>query len=93
MSDISPIGSPRVTDFGTGRAASRNATGAAASPGPGRGRDQVELSQQSQLLSKLAELPDVRQDLVDHVRSQIAAGTYETPEKVDAAVNALAQEL
>ena len=34
-----------------------------------------------------------RADLVDRVKSQIANGTYETPEKLDAAAEKLANEL
>jgi anti-sigma28 factor (negative regulator of flagellin synthesis) len=56
---------------------------------PGRGSDSVEFSRTAQLLSKLAELPDVRQGLIDRVKGEIAAGTYETPEKIEAAVNGL----
>ena len=56
---------------------------------PGRGSDSVEFSRTAQLLSKLAELPDVRQGLIDRVKSEIASGNYETPEKIDAAVNGL----
>jgi negative regulator of flagellin synthesis FlgM len=40
-------------------------------------------------LSKLSALPQVRQDLVNSVREQIAAGTYDTPERLDAALNVL----
>lgn len=51
-----------------------------------RGTDRVEVSQMSVYLSKLKNLP-VRQDLVDSVREQIAQGTYDTPEKLDAAIS------
>jgi hypothetical protein len=41
-----------------------------------------------------AEAPaDIRQDLVDRVRSQIAAGTYETPEKWQVALARLLGEV
>ena len=58
-----------------------------------RSSDSVEFSQTAQLLSKLAELPDVRQGLVDRVRSQIADGSYETPDKLDAAITGLLGDL
>jgi len=54
--------------------------------------DQVELSDRALLLSRLRELPDVRQDLVDQVRSAIERGEYETPEKLDAAIEKLLTE-
>jgi negative regulator of flagellin synthesis FlgM len=53
-----------------------------------RGADRVEVSPVATYLSKLKNLP-IRQDLVDSVRGQIADGTYDTPEKLDAAVNEL----
>ncbi len=44
-------------------------------------------------LSKLKLLPPIRQELVDSVRAQLDAGTYETVEKIDAAVEQLAADL
>ena len=35
----------------------------------------------------------IRQDLVDRIRREIAAGTYETPEKLQAALERLLQRL
>ncbi len=35
----------------------------------------------------------VRQDVVSRIRSEIAAGTYETPAKLDAALNRLIDEI
>jgi negative regulator of flagellin synthesis FlgM len=58
-----------------------------------RGDDRVEFSRAAQLLSKLHELPDVRQDLVDRVKNEIASGTYETPDKLDAALESLSEDL
>jgi hypothetical protein len=55
--------------------------------------DKVELSLKAQLLSKLAELPDIRQDLVDRVQSEIQAGGYDTPEKIDALIDELTLDL
>ena len=37
--------------------------------------------------------PDIRADLVRRVRREIAAGTYETPEKLAAALDRLLEEL
>ncbi len=54
-----------------------------------RGSDQVEVSQLATYLSTLRSLPSVRQNLVDSVKAQIAAGTYDTPERFDAALNGL----
>ena len=55
--------------------------------------DQVQISLEARLKSLLEKVPDVRQDLIDRVRSEIEAGTYETDEKVDVAINRLLEDL
>ena len=50
------------------------------------------MSLQAQYLSKLASL-DVRQDLIDRVKSEIASSHYEKPEQLAAKVDALLDEL
>ncbi len=90
MSDISPIAQPGAATLGQVRAAERPA--ASADMATRRQRDKVELSVTAQMLSKIADLPDVRTDLVNQVRRQIAAGTYETPEKLNSAIDALLAE-
>jgi len=55
--------------------------------------DTVEISEMARFLEKLSRLPDIRQDLVDAVREQIAKGTYETPEKLAKAIDNLLAEL
>lgn len=91
MSDISPIG--RFNPAALNRAGKQELRPTVGHAGQSRGRDQVEFSRTAQLLSRMAELPDVRQELVNRVRSEIEAGTYETPEKVDAAVDNLVEDL
>jgi len=95
MSDIAPIGRPGPTPLPPADRAT-----ASTDPKPvnghkvnGHGVDKVDLSPRAVLLSKLGELPAVRADLVQAVRDQIAAGTYETPEKLDAAAEALLEDL
>ncbi len=91
MSDIAPIGRPNLTGInGSGHRPDR-LNGHAA--GPKRDADRVELSTTAQFLSKLKDLPDVREDLVARVRAQIAAGTYDTEQRVDATIDALAEDL
>ena len=90
MSNISPIGQPNPALLGRSGRANRGQESPAASH---RGPDQVELSPRAQLLSKIAQLPEVRQDLVDRVRSEIDSGTYDTPEKVDALMDSLLEDL
>ena len=90
MSEISPVGQPNAVPVG-GKGASPSAKGQA--PAAPRGADEIELSVQAQLLSRLSELPDVRQELVDRVRSEIEAGTYDTPDKIEALLDELEQDL
>jgi negative regulator of flagellin synthesis FlgM len=46
-----------------------------------------------QLLDKVQELPDIRSDLVARIRAEIAAGTYETEEKLEIALERLLDEI
>jgi negative regulator of flagellin synthesis FlgM len=55
--------------------------------------DQLDISESAQLLSQAHDVPDVREDLVARVRSQITGGTYETPERLDGAVDRLLDEI
>ena len=54
--------------------------------------DSVEISLEAQVASKIAEIPEIRADLVAQVKAQIQAGTYETPDKLDAAIANLLEE-
>ena len=68
--------------------------GAASAPALiARGEDRLEVSELATYLSKLSAMPPIRKDLVDSVRRQIDAGTYETPEKVEAAMEELLRDL
>lgn len=92
MSEITPINRPSASILS--RPDRLNHPGSA-SASPVRGSDKVELSPTAQLLSKLKALPDVRRDLIDRVRAEIASGTYDTPDKVNAvlASEGLAEDL
>lgn len=63
------------------------------SPSPVREDDRVELSEMALYLSKLRELPPERTELIDRVRAEIEAGTYDTPERVDGALDELLDDL
>ena len=49
--------------------------------------DQVEISQQAQFVSQAKELPEIRSDLVNRIKSEIESGQYETDEKLDIALD------
>jgi negative regulator of flagellin synthesis FlgM len=55
--------------------------------------DRVELSGMSELLKTLKSGGDVRADKVADIKAQIAAGTYETDDKLAAAADRLLDEL
>ncbi|MBW3600810.1 MAG: flagellar biosynthesis anti-sigma factor FlgM [Planctomycetes bacterium] len=55
--------------------------------------DQLDISREAQDLSESRESSGVRRELVDRVRAEIAAGTYDTEEKFNLAVDALAADL
>ena len=55
--------------------------------------DRVDISAAGEAAASAAEGSEIREDLVARVRSEIAAGTYETPEKLDAALDGLLDEI
>ena len=69
MNDIAPIGRPNYTAIGgTTR---RGTMPTSPTNGAQRGSDEVQFSDSARLLSKLRELPDIRQDKIDQVRQAI----------------------
>ena len=91
MSDISPIGNPNPAH----NRISADVP-AAGDPNPAvgvtRAPDTIEVSTHARLLSLLDQLPDVRQDLVDRVGSEIESGVYDEDHKLDAALDALIEQ-
>ena len=55
--------------------------------------DQLEISPEAELVSQLSDIPDVRADRVAEIRQQIAAGVYETDDKLDVALDRLLDEI
>jgi negative regulator of flagellin synthesis FlgM len=55
--------------------------------------DQLDISSEAKMLSQLKVAGEFRADKVADIRSQIAAGQYETQEKLDVAVNRILDEL
>ena len=48
---------------------------------PLHGADQLDISPEAELVSRINDMPDVRMDRVAEIRSQIEAGTYEDGRK------------
>jgi negative regulator of flagellin synthesis FlgM len=61
-------------------------------PAQTRTSDRVELSGLDGIMAKL-KTNDVRTDKVQAIRQQIAEGSYETPEKLDAAIERMMDDL
>ena len=55
--------------------------------------DTVEISTVAKLAAKIQQLPGVRTELVQRVKAEIEAGTYETPEQLEVTVDRLMDEL
>jgi negative regulator of flagellin synthesis FlgM len=66
---------------------------ATSQPTAGGAVDRVDISAAAEAAARAAEAGEVRQDLVNSIRTQIANGTYETPGKLDAALNRLLDEI
>ena len=55
--------------------------------------DEVDISEAARMLEQVQQMPEMRKDRVEAVRQQIAAGTYETSDKLNAAVERLLDEI
>lgn len=96
MSELSPLTigpasrAGRVGSLGSSRAGSSESS---RTPGRDRGEDRVEFSSHVQYLVELKKGGPVRMELVNRIREQIAEGTYETPEKLEQAIDELLSDL
>ena len=75
---------PRLSAFGVDAGQTVNA---------GTPRDHVEISPLGQMLDGISRLPEIRHEKVEAIRQQIASGIYETPEKIQVALDRLLDEL
>jgi anti-sigma28 factor (negative regulator of flagellin synthesis) len=55
--------------------------------------DEVDISEAARLVEQVQQMPEIREDRVEAVRQQIAAGTYETGDKLNTAVERLLDEI
>ena len=60
---------------------------------PGQIQDELNISEVGRTVEQVNQLPDIRQDRVNEIRAQIAAGTYETEEKLQIALDRLLDEI
>jgi len=62
-------------------------------PDPAPIQDELEISDAARLVEQAGQAPEIRRDRVEAIRAQIAAGTYETQEKLDMAIERLLDEI
>ena len=55
--------------------------------------DRAEISDHARFLSHLREVPPIRKEKVEELKSLIASGNYETPGRIAGAVEKLLEEL
>lgn len=55
--------------------------------------DQVEISDIGRALSKLSQLPDVRQEKVAALRREIEKGSYDVDSKIDELLDSILEDL
>jgi negative regulator of flagellin synthesis FlgM len=68
-------------------------TTSAQGPSSTQGADRVDFSAAALEALNATETAGIRTDLVNTIRQQIAAGTYDTPDKMDVAMNRLFDQL
>ncbi len=59
----------------------------------GAPRDHVEISPLGQMLNGISRLPEIRHEKVEEIRRQIATGSYETPAKLELALDRMIDEM
>lgn len=92
----SPLNAPAATAYDAAQRTARPEAGTKTAGVPAevvRGEDQVQLSSAARILGGQNQNADIREDLVARIRGEIAAGTYETADKLDATVSRLARDL
>ncbi len=55
--------------------------------------DELQISDSARIADQLSNIPDIRQDRVNSIRSQIAQGTYDTDDKMSAALDNFLNEV
>jgi negative regulator of flagellin synthesis FlgM len=78
-----PVNAPHST---------RATQGASPAPAASAG-DRLDISEAGQIAGRLAEVPDIRAERVQELRSAILNGTYETDDKLSTALDRLLDEI
>ncbi len=89
MADINPISQTPPVSYERNSQVERTAPASSVQ----REDDSVELSIAARMRSRLSSMPDVRHELVDRIKAEIAAGDYVTEDKIDAVLDDLMNDL
>jgi negative regulator of flagellin synthesis FlgM len=57
------------------------------------GADQLDISHEADMVSRIHDLPEIREDRVAQIRAAIESGQYETSDKLELAVGRLFDEI
>ena len=82
-SPMSPLSRPEATS------APEKSTGVT----PTTPRDEVEISEVGKMLDDASRTPGIREQRLAQIKAAIEAGTYETPEKLELALNRMVEQL
>jgi negative regulator of flagellin synthesis FlgM len=93
MPDVSPINGLPGSALPASVQRAQIEAPAATTPKRPEIQDRVEISDQARHLEKLRQAPDIRQSKIDAARTEIAQGTYETPDRLRAALLRLLDEI
>lgn len=103
MNDIGQVGlthglgamnaAQRVQEAAAAYRANAQSEVAASAPRWAEGRDRVELSDDARHIEAIRGMPDVRMAKIEGIKQAIASGTYESPEKLQAAIEGLLRDL
>jgi negative regulator of flagellin synthesis FlgM len=55
--------------------------------------DEVDISEAARFAEQIQQMPEMREDRIEAVRRQIAEGTYETSDRLNAAIERLLDEI
>ena len=93
MADISSIGGSSIAPTGRVSFPINHYTAEPRSAIQVAAGDRVDFSAHARLLGRIRELPEARLALIERIRAELATGRYESPGKLDQALDQLLDEI
>ena len=90
MHEVGPVS---VSSVAAGSKPVRVNHGVDHTPAPRRASDRIELSDEARRLSTASQAFTARREVIQRVRAEIKANTYETQEKIDIAIERVLSSL